>query len=461
VKKKSNGVPSPGTPHDTDLGNAKRLVQAHGDDMRYVPNLGWLVWDGVRWCRDATGEVVRRAKRTIRDLYREAQATDDEHRRPVLVVHALRSESVSRLRAMVTLAESEGRVVSTVDDFDAKPWLLNLNNGTLDLKSGKLREHRRGDRLTQCAPVEHDAEATCPQWLAFLSRTTGDDQELVAYLQRIIGYALTGLTTEQCFFVLYGIGANGKSTFLVTLQAMLGEYAKQAAPDLFTIREGEQHPTGMADLRGSRMVVCTETERGKRLAESLVKQMTGGDRVKARFMRQDFFEFTPTHKIFLATNHKPKVLGSDHGIWRRVRLIPFEVTIPSHKQNKHLVEELTKELPGILNWAVEGCLQWQSHGLVPPRVVDHATKGYQAEMDVLSGFLATCCVVSPLAHVTAKDLHGAYTSWASKTDMRVLSQRALGLALGERGFRNERADHSNPTIWRGLGLKKKGKLHAA
>jgi putative DNA primase/helicase len=352
---------------------------------------------------------------------------------------------------MLKLAQSEPDIPINPDQLDAHAYLLNVSNGTLDLKQGELRGHLREDHLTKRLEVIYNQTARCPRWEAFLERILAGRQELIRFVQKAIGYSLTGNTQEQCFFILYGTGANGKSTLLDTLLALLGSYAKQAAPDVLLSKSIDRHPTELADLMGARLVTAIETGEGRRLAENLVKQMTGGDRIKARFMRQDFFEFSPTFKLFLATNHKPQIRGTDYAIWRRIRLIPFTVTIPEEERDPTLLEKLRTELPGILAWAVRGCLAWQREGLKPPADVTHATEAYRAEMDVLAAFLTDCCVVHRNARVKASELYQTYTQWCEDNGEQTENQRSLGMHLTERGFERKRGT-AGVHIWEGIGL---------
>ncbi|TDA70639.1 MAG: DNA primase [Clostridia bacterium] len=447
----------PETFHPTDLGNAQRLVAAHGQDLRYCHPWGkWLVWNGQQWQVDNTAEVMRRAKDTVRGMYGEAAHIDNEKERREFLQFVLKSESRDRLAATVTLAASEPGIPVLPGELDRDPWLLNCANGTVDLRTGELRPHRREDMLSKMTPVAYDPEAACPRWEAFLERIMAGNERLITFLQRAVGYSLTASTREQVFFLLYGTGANGKSVFLTTLQAVLGDYATQAAPDLLLAKKGERHPTEVADLLGKRLVVATETESGRRLAESLVKQLTGGDKLKARRMREDFFEFEATHKLWLATNHKPRVRGTDYAIWRRIRLIPFNVTIPVEEQDKSLPDKLREELPGILRWAVEGCLAWQREGLGVPDEVKAATDAYRQEQDVLAAFLEDCCIINPLAKAAAKDIYQTYLAWCEENGERPMSQRDLGMQLTERGFDRFRGGKSGGIVWRGIGLLTEG-----
>ena len=437
--------------HSTDLGNARRLVKLHGRDLHYCHPWGkWMFWDGRRWRIDTIGEVVRRAKDTVRQIYVEASRELDDDRREALVKHALKSESKERIAAMISLAESELGIPVVPDDLDRDPWLLNCPNGTLDLRTGELRPHKREDLITKMVSITYDPEATCPKWEAFLDHIMAGNQNLIRFIQRAVGYSLTGDVSEQCFFMCYGTGANGKTVFLRTLLALMDEYGKPMDPELLMAHTGEVHPTIRADLMGTRLAVAIETEEGRRLNETLTKWLTGGDKLKARFMRQDFFEFEPTHKIWLATNHKPVIRGTDLAIWRRIRLIPFNVTIPPGEQDIRLPQKLREELPGILSWAVRGCLEWQKHGLGVPEEVKNATEGYRAEMDVIAQFLDEACVINPMAKARASDLYKSYTAWCEENGERALSQRSFGMRLTERGFRREVSN--SVRWWYGLGL---------
>jgi putative DNA primase/helicase len=437
----------------TDLANAERFVAQHGQDVRYCyPWRKWLVWTGARWEPDDSGKVHRLAKETVRSIYQEAAEAESESRRKELAKHATGSEAEARIRAMLELAKSE--VPVSPDQLDVDPWVLNCKNGTVDLvRSGELTAHRREDLITKIAPVVLDPHAAAPTWKALLERVL-PDAEIRAFFKRLCGYALTGDTSEHVLPLLYGTGANGKSTVLNALLDTLGDYAAQAAPDLLLAKQNS-HPTELADLFGKRFVAGIEVEDGRRLAESLVKQLTGGDRVKARKMRQDFWEFSPTHKVFMAINHKPTVRGTDNAIWRRIRLIPFTETIPPKEQDKRLPEKLRKERAGILAWAVEGCLEWQREGLQAPDEVRKATREYRAEMDVIAAFIDEECVIAEHASATAKALYSAYKAWCEENGEKPESQRRFGGRLRERGYESGRVTtgaRKGAVEWYGIGL---------
>lgn len=451
----TNGTagPLPTPRNTTDLGNAERLIDRHGEDLKYIHAWGrYLLYNGRRWEADQCGAVKAKAAETVRNIYHEAGDALDEAQRKALASHAKKSEAQSRIEAMLSLAEH--MVAAKPDDLDLDPWLLNVENGTVDLRTGELRPHQRGDLITKLAPVQYNPDAAAPHFEAFLEQVL-PSENLRRFVQRAVGYSLTGDVSEQILLFMYGAGANGKSTLINAMLAMLGEYGMQAAPELLTAKPGT-HPTELADLQGARLAASIELEDGRRLAESLVKQLTGGDRIKARFMRRDFFEFEPTHKVILAANHKPTIRGTDHAIWRRIKLIPFEVTIPKAAQDPRLFEKLKDELPGILAWAVRGCLEWQRDGLGEPEEVRQATADYRAEMDVLAAFIDERCVVHENATTTARALYDAYTSWCDEYRERPEKQRSFGLRLTERGFESYKitaGPDKDRKAWRGIGLR--------
>ena len=442
--------------HLTDLGNAQRLVAGYGENLRYAHQLNrWYVWDGRRWAEDATNAVERTAKKTVRAMYRRA-ASDDlaDDERKALVKHALRSEAHRAIAAMVALARSEPEVVVTTDQLDRDAWRLTVGNGTLDLRTGELWPHRQSDYITKLVPIDYDAQAECPTWQRFLARIMAGNEALIDFIQRAIGYSLTGSTRERVTFFLYGTGANGKSTLIETVAALLGDYAETTRAETLLVRTYDGGiPNDIAALKGARFVSTSETEEGKRLAEAMVKAMTGGDTLSARFMRGEFFKFKPTFKLWLATNHKPVIRGTDRAIWDRIRLIPFEVRIPDEEQDKDLPQRLQRELPGILAWAVRGCLEWQRGGLGTPQEVVKATASYRDEMDTLADFIQECCVVADGASERAQTLWKRWEAWCQDTGERPGTQKGFGLRLKEKGFQQGRTrDREQARIWMGIGL---------
>lgn len=435
--------------HNTDYGNARRLVAQHGADLRYVKEWGWLVWDGRRWRLDHTGEVERRAKATVLSIYQEA-AEAPEHLKQPLARHAIASQSTGKIAAMITQAESEREIRATPDNFDANDWLLTCANGTIDLRTGKLKPHDRADMLTKAIEVVYDEHATCPQFLAFLDRIFANNALLIAYVQRMIGYMLTGSTGAQCMFIAHGTGANGKSVLIEVVRTLLGDYARNADPSTFMMQQSDRIRSDIARLASVRFVSSVELDEGRRLSEALVKQVTGGDTMTARFLHKDEFEFMPRFKLFMATNHKPLIRGTDYAIWRRIRLVPFAVTIPEAERDPQLADKLKAELPGILAWAARGCLDWQQHGLQEPDAVKAATNDYRSEMDVIGQFLDEQCTVQPRARVLCAALYGAYAKWCEDGGERPINQRRFGAQMTERGF--DRVRTRDGWWYHGIGL---------
>lgn len=433
----------------TDYGNSQRLVARYGHSLRYChPWNKWLAWDGARWRLDDTGAVWRCAKNTARGIFREAAEANNQDLAKALGKHAVRSQGEARLAAMIKLAESEPSIPVLPDHLDADPWLLCVQNGVLDLRTGELMDHDRDLLLTKIAPIAYDADARCPTWERFVQQVLGSNQPLIKFVQRAIGYSLTGSTRERVLFFLYGTGSNGKSTLIETIRTLMGDYAQRTPTETLLAKRENAIPNDVARLRGARFVSAVETEEGKRLAEALVKDLTGGDTIAARFMRGEWFDFKPSFKLWLGTNHKPVIKGTDNAIWNRIRLVPFTVTIPEDQQDKDLLNKLRAELSGILTWAVEGCLAWQGGSLGLPDEVRAATESYRAEQDVLAAFLQDSCVIDQHASVSAKALYEAYKRWCDDTGEHAASQRRVGSSLSERGL--VRVHEKAGWTWRGL-----------
>ena len=436
-------------PGQTDLGNARRLATQHAGLVRYCyPTKSWLVWDGKRYAPDVTGAIERVGKKTIAEIWKQARQEPDSRRRAALAGHAARSEGAARIHAMIGLAQSEPGVPILPDEMDKDPFLLNCPNGTLDLRTGELRPHNQADLITKLCPTPYDAQAACPLWEAAILRHMDGSKNLVQFLQRLYGYCLTGDVSEQIFVIFYGKGQNGKSLALNTIRAVMGpDYSLGLTTEFLMIKKQAEHPTERMDLKGRRLCVAIETEDGQRLSEAFVKYLTGSEPVKGRHMYSDFVEFIPTHKIILACNHRPRIKSQDYAIWRRIRLVPFTVTIPSKERDKQLPNKLLAEAPGILAWIVRGCLEWQRDGLGDPLDVQAATENYRADEDTLGLFLDECCTLHPRAQARASELLDAFQKYTGDKGM---TSTRFGRLLTERGF--DRAKIGGTMYRLGIGL---------
>jgi len=437
----------------TDLGNAERLIYEHGQNLLYCPPWKhWLVWDDTRWLRDETGHVHRYAKATVRQIRKDAAEVTRKKDREQLWKHAQKSEHNARLNAMVDRARHEPGVPVLPDMLDAEPMVFNARNGTLNLVTGNLYQHTRSDLITKRSDVTFDPNAEPSRFLRFLDEIFEGNEELISYVQRAVGYSMTGSTEEQAMFIPWGTGANGKTVLMNTVSYVLGDYSQATRPSLLMAKRNMGSASeGEAALRGSRFVSTSETGAGQRFDEATVKRLTGSDTIRARFLHQNEFEFEPTHKIWLATNHKPVIEDTDHAIWRRIHLIPFKRTFSKREQDPKLETKLKKEASGILNWMLKGCQMWMKKGLRPSSSVRDATKAYRNEMDILGGFLDEMCVHKDRATVQATQLYERYKDWSERTGEVAESQRKFGLRMTERGFERERKRDGYHYI--GLGLR--------
>ena len=323
-----------------------------------------------------------------------------------------------------------------MDQFDSNDWLLNAENGIVDLTTGALLSHNRSELMTKKTPAAYNPNATCPTWLTFLDRIFAGDAEMIGYIQRMMGYCLTGSIRAQVMFIAYGSGANGKSVFVNILDSLLGSYATTADPSTFIVQEKDKIRSDLARLAGARFVSTVELDEGRRLSESLIKRVTGDDVIVARFLHQNEFSFTPKFKLLMATNHAPVIRNNDYAIWRRIRLIPFDVTIPPEERDEGLTDKLKLELSGILAWAVQGCLAWQKDGLKEPQKVLVATETYRSNMDLIGQFMEDYIIKGPAMTAPCADVYKAYTSFCEDGGERPMSQRAFGIKMSERGFVN-------------------------
>jgi putative DNA primase/helicase len=326
-----------------------------------------------------------------------------------------------------------------------------VRNGTIDLRTGEIRGHNPDDLITRIANVDYDKNADCPAWKKFIMEIMNYNTDLIRFIQNAAGWAVTGDTSEQTMFILFGTGANGKSTFLNTIMNLLGDYAIATPTETFMRKSGDQITNDTARLRGTRFVTTTEAEHGRRLSEPLIKQITGNDRMTARFLYGEFFNFTPTFKIWMATNHKPVIKGTDHGIWRRIKLIPFTTRIEEENQDKHLEEKLMREGSGILNWLIEGARRWCKEGLKTPNIIISATAEYRAEMDVIGNFIKERCVQKDGVSIKARELFKCYQDWCDDNNEHAVSERFFGLRLKEMGFEQRRSNDGRN--WQGVQLR--------
>ena len=415
----------------TDSGNAERLISKYGEDFFYLHDRGkWLHWDGKRWNEDETAEIHRAAKATVRSMHEEAALIGDDEKRRTFSKWISRSESRAARENMVALAQKESTVSALSKHFDTDPLLLNMQNGTLDLRTGELRGHQRSDRLTKLCPMAFDPHANCGRWLAFLDEVLPDQPEVVAFLQRSLGYSLTADIEEQCFWLLIGSGKNGKSKFLDAIQFMFGDYAVATAFDTFAAKRAGAPISprdGMASLVGSRFVRASESDDGTRFSEAQLKALTGGERIRTTRMYEQDFDFKPTFKIWLSTNHEPTIRGTDDGIWRRIHRINFDHVVPEGNRDQHLGEKLQSEASGILNWALQGLKEYQTSGLRVPHAVVKATAGYRESQNIVARFLQACFEQADEAEqFGATTMYEAFKGWASDNAECAPSQTSFG-----------------------------------
>lgn len=448
-----------------DVGNAKRLIKRHGGRIRYCGPWGkWLYYDGRRWAVDDVCYVQSCAQESARSIYEEVEAkAHGSDQRRSLAKWARQSENSQRIAGAIKQAESLLGVIVRPEELDSDPFIFNAANGTIDLRDGKFRPHDSADMLTKISPVNYDEKASADVWEEFLSSVFGSDESIVEFCWKLFGYFLTGDVREDLFVIFWGAGSNGKSVLTKVLTDILGDYSFTAPSTMLLEKQGgEQHPTAMASLHGRRLVLAAETGEGARLNEPVVKSLTGRDRISARRMREDFWNFDPTHKLAISTNHKPIIRGTDTGIWRRIRLIPFTRTFWNGEQSnakgpdylqadKNLASKLRDAYPAILAWMVRGCLEWQETGLAAPLAVRESGNTYRGSQDVLGAFLDARCVLGGNDfRVKASQLYAVYSEWARENGEYVRSQRVFGESLTERGITRI---SSNGTWYCGISVK--------
>jgi putative DNA primase/helicase len=454
----------------TDSGNGERLTHRWGNSLRYCTERGWYYWTGKHWQTDQVEKVNKAALQTVRSIVEDELplhlkgVEDEETKKAVagsVAKWAKASEGIGHLSAAVSLCHSIGQGINVqIGVFDQDPWLFNLDNGTLDLRTNEFRAHAQADMITNISRVIYDAEAKCPLWMEFLETVLAHNQELIAFVQRGAGYSLTGITAAHCLFMLWGTGRNGKSTFLEVLRYILGSYGTSTSMEIFLAKNQEGIPNDLAALCNARFVTGVETEDGRRLAEAKVKQITGGDTISARFLHHEFFNFLPQFKIWLGTNHRPAIRGTDEGIWRRIRLIPFEVYIPDGQVDEKLVDKLKSEAPGILNWMLAGLEEYRLGGLMEPQAVLVATDEYRKAEDWLARFLESETVQGPQHRTRARDVYARYKTWADDAKEFKQSERKFNEAMENKHAESTLSDgrkHYHLTLLPSTGLSWAGR----
>lgn len=426
---------------------ALQFADAHEDKLRYIAKLGrWQAWNGSVWLPDDTLAVFDRVREMVRVEAELANKGSNKGTAGKKLLDAKVIASVERL------ARSDRRLAATIDQWDADPWRLNTPGSVIDLRTGTSRDAEALDYLTKCTAVS--PRGPLHLWPAFIDRITGGDTELASFIQRMAGYVLTGVTIEHALFFLYGTGANGKSVLLNTVAGILGDYATAAPVELFLASKTEQHPTGIASLMGARLVTVVETEKGRRWAESRIKGLTGGDKISARFMRQDYFEFQPQFKLLIAGNHKPGLRGVDEAMRRRMNLLPFTTTIPAEDRDPDLTEKLKPEWPGILQWMIDGCLDWQRSGLAAPPAVVSATEQYMETEDSFGQWVNECCDEDRSEFTLIATLFDNWKLWAEKSGEFIGSQKSFSQNLEDRGYKPKRQGGSGKRGFTGICIRR-------
>ncbi len=438
----------------SDITNRDFFIKAYSHRVRYC--ISWnkfLIWNGTCWQIDTRGRVEEMCVDFIHFMYRALRSIDDKQLRIIFEKHLVRSENYRRIQGMVGLLKMSKDI--KVEDFemDRDNYLFNTSTQTINLKTSRIRDATTKDLITKKSNFIFDKDAQCPTWNMFLQQIFNKDQDLIHFVQKAMGYSLSGDTSEQCLFILWGTGANGKSTFLNVLQQLFGDYACCTGTDTF-MKKSSEHSNDIARLKGLRLVTTNEVEQGKPLSESLVKQITGEDELTARFLYGEYFSYKPTFKIFMATNHKPRIRGADNGIWRRIKMIPFTVTIPPEQRDKKLTEKLIAENSGILNWLLAGYVMWKKEGLtMEPDAVRNANEEYRMDMDVVGTFVNECLDIDASMKWRLNNtlLYNTYMKWCTKNNERLQSQKWLTQRMVEKGFK--RMLSNGERLWLGLILK--------
>lgn len=438
--------------HRTDLGNSQRFITRFGRNFLYCHSFkSWYHFDGCRWVRDEQRSAVEYAKECVMRIADEAPLQDFGTNQELTYKWAAASQASTKINSLLSLAQSSISV--TPVEFDSDPDLLNTPNGTINLKNLSLHPSNRQDHITKVCGCNYNPAATAPTWDKFLSRIMGGNEDLIGFLQRAAGYSLSGNTNERVFFLCHGEGANGKSTFLNTLLGVAGEYGQTVNPDTYCVTRSDGVRNDLASLKGVRFAVSTESRKGKRLDESIIKQLTGGgDKIRARFLFQEEFEYQPEAKIWWAFNNAPRITDATASIWDRVKLIPFSVVIPEADRDVRLPAKLWKESPGILNWMLAGYKAYLDIGLKEPAEVKAATEDYRENEDTFADFIAQMCIVNEKEHCEATSLYQTYTKWMNMEapEEKLKSQRSFGFEMNDRGFKRNRDSATKRKIYTGI-----------
>lgn len=451
----------------TDFGNADRFIIQNGNDIRFCPAFdSWFIWTDTegRWKKDVNGYIQELAKATIRGIFDEAKSAPDEDAMKRLAKWAIKCETTSHTNSLISLAKTDPYVVIEHEFFDSDPYLLNVKNGILNLRTYKLEPHVKSKFLTRLCPVEYNPDAACPNFTSFIERIFQGHPEIIPYLKRAVGYSLTGNVQEHVLFLLHGSGSNGKSTLLFVLSEMMGDYGATTESATFTTERGDSVRNDIARLVGTRLVAASENTIDSKLDETLIKQLSGGDKITARFLFKEYFEYFPQFKIWWCFNHTPIINDTTHSTWRRIHLIPFDEKISDEEMDKTLKEKLVAtELPGILNWAIEGLKDYQENGLNPPSIVVDTTKDYRNDQDILYDFLNEMCEFAPPDQkfgdeytVKGAELYSALVQWYGFQNEKPMTGTKFGRLLVERGIRKERK--SSGILYIGLRIRR-GKYH--
>ena len=427
---------------------AYRMATLYRDKLMHVHDVGWYYWDGKRYALDDRGAAKKAVLATIRQALSESVNLDDDSKK-LLREDARRCESNGAVEGVLAIAASLEPFAYTVDDLDADPYLFNCANATLDLRTMNTHPHTPKDRITKVANAAYDPKALGPEWDKFIYRVL-PNENVRNFLQRYVGLALCGRVLEHRLAILTGIGRNGKGVFYGAVLKAMGDYATVPDPELFTHRENA-HPTGQMDLMGRRFVVVSESDKDRRLSEATVKRLTGGDRIKAHYMRRDFVEFEPSHTAALVTNHLPKVSGDDPALWGRLRVIPFDVVIPEKEQDAKLPEKLELESDAVLTWCIQGWKDYDRDGLAEPEEVTAATHAYQQDSNAIGRFLEDQCYRGDALQVKKSDVWQRWLKWSDIEGEEKISQKALGLALVRAGIGEART--AGARVWKGIALK--------